>query len=38
MFTLMYICMDVKLLLSISYSFKKSSTEISRFGDKGLNP
>jgi hypothetical protein len=34
MFTLAYVCVDVKLLISISYSFRKSSTEISHFGEK----
>jgi hypothetical protein len=34
-FTLVYVCVDVKLLLSISYSFGKPSAKISRFGEKG---
>jgi hypothetical protein len=34
-FTLMYVYVDVKLLLFISYSFGKPSAKISRFGEKG---
>jgi hypothetical protein len=31
MFTLVYVCVDVKLLISIPYSFRKSSTKVSHF-------
>jgi hypothetical protein len=37
-FTLGYVYMDVKLLLSISYSFRKSFVELSCFGERSLNP
>jgi hypothetical protein len=35
MFTLVYVCVDVKLMLSISYSFRKSFAELFHFGEEG---